>query len=105
MAVRGGGGRWRPGGGRTDRVASLPAGRGAPAGTTAGRGVTELRFRAMGSDAHVVVVGGPAGLAAEARRRIDDLERRWSRFLPDSEVSALTQHAGTPVAVSTETVE
>jgi FAD:protein FMN transferase len=64
----------------------------------------ELRFRAMGSDGHLIVVGGPSGLIEMAHRRIDDLERRWSRFRPDSEVSQLTQHAGSHVAVSPETV-
>jgi thiamine biosynthesis lipoprotein len=63
----------------------------------------EARFRAMGSDAHVIVVGGAFDLATHARRRIDDLERRWSRFLPDSEVSAINQAAGAAVAVSPET--
>jgi thiamine biosynthesis lipoprotein len=58
----------------------------------------------MGSDAHVIVVGGPSSLVDQARRRIADLERRWSRFLPDSEISELTRRAGTPIAVSDETV-
>ena len=58
----------------------------------------------MGSDAHVIVVEGVPSLVERARRRIDDLERRWSRFLPDSEVTELTRRAGTPVAVSGETV-
>ena len=31
----------------------------------------------MGSDAHVIVVGGVPSLVEGARRRIDDLERRW----------------------------
>jgi thiamine biosynthesis lipoprotein len=67
-------------------------------------GAEELSFRAMGSDAHVIVVGGPVGLAERARRRIDDLERRWSRFLPDSEISGLTRRAGEWVALSAESV-
>jgi len=62
-----------------------------------------MRFRAMGSDAHVVVVGGRAGLVDDVRRRIVDLERRWSRFLVDSEVSALNSCAGAAVEVSAET--
>jgi thiamine biosynthesis lipoprotein len=62
-----------------------------------------VRFRAMGTDAHVVVVGGPTGLVDEVRRRIADLEQRWSRFLPTSEVSALTARAGEAVDVSAET--
>ena len=61
-------------------------------------------FRAMGSDAHLVVVGGPAHLPARAHHRVNELERRWSRFLPDSEVSELTRRAGNPVTVSADTV-
>lgn len=59
----------------------------------------------MGSDAHVVVVGGPRSLALEAEHRIADLERRWSRFDDRSEVSALTRFAGSPVVVTPETLE
>ncbi|HEV7534855.1 MAG TPA: FAD:protein FMN transferase [Acidimicrobiia bacterium] len=58
----------------------------------------------MGSDAHVIVVGGPPGLADRARERIDELERRWSRFLPDSEISGLTRKAGVWVRLSTDSV-
>lgn len=58
----------------------------------------------MGSRAHVVVVGGSPGLAERAQRRVDELERRWSRFLPDSEVSALNRSAGHPLPVSADTV-
>lgn len=32
-----------------------------------------------------------------------ELEKRWSRFLPDSELSQLNDHAGAPVFVSPET--
>ncbi|MEQ1704276.1 MAG: FAD:protein FMN transferase, partial [Ilumatobacteraceae bacterium] len=65
----------------------------------------ECRFRAMGSDAHVIVVGDDAAaLLDQAQRMIDELEQRWSRFLPDSEVSLLNAAAGEPVVVTTETV-
>ena len=53
----------------------------------------DARFPVMGADAHVLVHlpdGTPAAadaLLEHARRRLDELERRWSRFLPDSEVS------------------
>ncbi len=57
----------------------------------------------MGSHAQVVVVGGRPGLAEDARRRVDQLEARWSRFLPASEVSALNRRAGEPVPVSADT--
>ena len=57
----------------------------------------------MGSDAHLIVVGGDDGLVELARRRIDELERRWSRFLADSEVNALNRRAGEVVPVSADT--
>jgi FAD:protein FMN transferase len=63
----------------------------------------ELRFAAMGTDAHIVVVGGAEGLAERARRRVDDLEARWSRFRTDSETSRLNAAAGAARAVSAET--
>ena len=64
----------------------------------------ELRFRAMGSDAHVIVVGGPPGLAEAARHRIDALEQAWSRFVPGSEVSSLTRQAGHWVELSPDSL-
>ena len=85
--------------------------------------VDERRFRAMGSDAHVIVVGDPDDhdhdhdddhdddhavpaepLADRAVARIAELEARWSRFLPDSEISELNRRAGETVAVSADTV-
>jgi thiamine biosynthesis lipoprotein len=65
----------------------------------------EHRFRAMGCDARVVVVGGAPHLGRWARARIADLERRWSRFLPTSDVSVLNRGTGFPVRVSSETTE
>lgn len=69
------------------------------------------RRRAMGGDAHLIVVVDGEGRAADAARllragwaRIAELEDRWSRFLPGSEVSALNRAAGAPVAVSADTV-
>jgi len=59
----------------------------------------------MGSDAHVLIVGGSPGLLGRARRRVEDLERRWSRFRPDSEISRLNDRAGAdPQPVSAETL-
>jgi thiamine biosynthesis lipoprotein len=61
----------------------------------------------MGTIAHVVVVGeGRAherALTAAAVQRLFDLERRWTRFHADSEVSRLNEYAGQPVLVSLET--
>jgi thiamine biosynthesis lipoprotein len=64
---------------------------------------TELRFRAMGCDVHVVVVDAPAALLERARARVEELDRRWTRFRPDSEVSQLNAAAGRPVLVSADT--
>lgn len=64
----------------------------------------ERRFRAMGTDAHVVV-HGDALLADLAQAELARIEGLWSRFLPDSEVSELNRRAGSWVRVSAETVE
>jgi thiamine biosynthesis lipoprotein len=44
-------------------------------------------------------------LVDRARARIDELERRWSRFLADSELCRLNRAAGSPVLVSAETFD
>lgn len=62
------------------------------------------RFRAMGTTAHVVVLGGDEPLLERARARIDELERRWSRFRPDSELCRLNAARGRPVRVSADTL-
>ena len=64
--------------------------------------VHELQFRAMGSDCHIVVLGAPS-LLGEAVERVEQLEQRWSRFLPTSEVSELNRRRGSKTPVSTET--
>jgi thiamine biosynthesis lipoprotein len=62
------------------------------------------RFAAMGTTVEVTLVGGAPSLLTIARGRIRDLELRWSRFLPASEVSRLNAAGGAPVRVSPETV-
>ena len=63
----------------------------------------ELRFRVMGTVAHLVVVGGPPGVTAWAANRLEQLEAKWSRFRPGSEISRLNAVAGRPAVVSPET--
>ncbi len=63
----------------------------------------ERRFRAMGSDAHLIVVGGAEQLLDDACRRVDELEQRWSRFIESSEICELNRRAGDEVVVSAET--
>jgi thiamine biosynthesis lipoprotein len=62
-------------------------------------------FAAMGTTVEVTVVGGDASLLTIARGRVRDLERRWSRFVPTSDVARLNHAAGAPVTVSRETVD
>jgi thiamine biosynthesis lipoprotein len=64
----------------------------------------ERHFRAMGSDAHLIVEGGHPGLAERAMDRVNQLERRWSRFLLDSEITRLNRDAGAFVAVGPDTI-
>ena len=59
----------------------------------------------MGTTAHVMVVDGPEVLVDRAVERLEDLEARWSRFRPDSELSRLNEHSGVPVVVSPTTFE
>ena len=59
----------------------------------------------MGTEAHVVVVGGERDLIARAQSRLSELESRWSRFRPTSEVSALNAHRSRPVKVGNDTYE
>ena len=58
------------------------------------------RFRAMGSDVHLLV---PDRRARDAARAVERLFSQWenvlSRFRPESELSRLNDGAGSPVAV------
>jgi len=63
----------------------------------------DASFAVMGATADVTIVGGSRALLEVARGRLTDLERRWSRFIPTSEVSRLNRAGGVPVRVSSET--
>lgn len=63
----------------------------------------ERHLRAMGSDCHLLVVG-PAATVDLMTARLEELEARWSRFRPDSDVSAVAAADGLPVAVHPDTV-
>ncbi|MEM7341199.1 MAG: FAD:protein FMN transferase [Actinomycetota bacterium] len=69
------------------------------------RHVDAVTGRAMGTDVHVIVVGGPSGSALDARAEIDRYEGLWSRFRSDSELSVVNAAAGRPTVVSTATVD
>lgn len=59
----------------------------------------------MASDAHVILVDPVLGSELFARRRLEELERRWSRFLPASDVSRLNTTPEAFVVVSPDTVD
>ena len=63
----------------------------------------------MGSTAHVIVTVDRPDRAVDlirvATSTIASLEQRWSRFLPDSDISRINAHPGVPVQVHSTTVE
>jgi thiamine biosynthesis lipoprotein len=67
--------------------------------------VVETRFRAMGTDVHVLAVETFPDVLDVAEHAIRNLERRWSRFLDTSEISTLNRSQGRPVVVSADTFE
>ncbi|WP_043442586.1 FAD:protein FMN transferase [Arthrobacter sp. L77] len=64
----------------------------------------EDRRPAMGGTARITLVGGSWTLLDSCFELLRDLELRWSRFLPDSEISRLNGSVGNPVPVSRETM-
>jgi thiamine biosynthesis lipoprotein len=81
--------RWRPPGGSGCRLEPVER--------------PEIRFRAMGTSVHILL-NGDAGLLAQARQRVEELDARWSRFRPDSELTRLNQAGGGWVTVSPDTL-
>ncbi len=63
-----------------------------------------IRVPAMGTEAHLVLVGAADGVATHLLDLLGRLERRWSRFLPNSEVSRLNALAGQPLRVHPSTL-
>jgi thiamine biosynthesis lipoprotein len=73
--------------------------------TTGGRAsAAEATFPAMGGEA-LVIVHGDASLTRVAQHELARLERRFSRFLPDSDVSRINAGAGRPIVVGSETAQ
>jgi len=75
------------------------------AGELAGGEVLEHTFKAMGTDVHVIVVGGTPAHIALVETIVADREARWTRFDPDSELMRLNRHTGVPVMVSQDTFQ
>ena len=71
--------------------------------------IARRRLRAMGTDVHLILLGGPdpGRILSDLLSRVEDLEARWSRFLEGSEISALRQlgdSGGGTMAVSEDVV-
>ena len=62
-----------------------------------------MAFRAMGTHVVLVAHGVGAPVLSAARDLVRRCERRWSRFLPDSELSRLNAAAGRPTVLTDET--
>ena len=67
-------------------------------------GAREVRFEAMGTACHISLDGGPPLAAATGRARVVEIERRWSRFIPESDISRLNRALGNPIEVSVDTL-
>ena len=68
----------------------------------------QVQGRAMGSKLQIIATG-PADTAqlvlGRAQARVAELEARWSRFEPNSDVSRVNRAAGSAVPVSDDTLE
>ena len=64
---------------------------------------SDTTFACMGSTARLLILGGPGALPDHARRRLVELEARWSRFILGSELGRLNAADGAPVVVSADT--
>jgi thiamine biosynthesis lipoprotein len=59
----------------------------------------------MSARAHVILVDPAEGAEDFARSRLEELERRWSRFLPGSEISRLNSSPEAIMIVSPDTID
>ncbi|HKF36570.1 MAG TPA: FAD:protein FMN transferase, partial [Ktedonobacteraceae bacterium] len=72
-----------------------------PPNYTTPAGLRREEFRAMGTTISMLLPESQAAAGAQIVRTIfAEWEKALSRFLPESELSQLNEHAGTPVAVS-----
>jgi thiamine biosynthesis lipoprotein len=61
-------------------------------------------FRVMGCASFLVVHGGTADMLDIGEARLRELERLWSRFLDDSDITRANRAAGTPTVVHADTL-
>lgn len=61
-------------------------------------------FPVMGNTAEVTIVGGSNDSHEFAKRRLQTLQQKWSRFIPTSDISRLNRSRGEPTPVHRDTV-
>src|SRR5262245_35501764 len=66
--------------------------------------VVDLSWRAMASEVRLLANDPDDGATSAVRALIDRLERHWSRFRSDSDVSRLNTACGRPVVVHPDTI-
>ncbi len=76
--------------------------------------IIDRAVRAMGGGARIRIVLAPEGADADeglgvdavalAERRLAELEQRWSRFLPDSDLTRVNTAEGRPTTVHADTI-
>jgi len=66
---------------------------------------TELTFRVMSACAQVILVDPAPGAEGYVRRRLEQLEARWSRFRRDSDIWRMSTSPGAIIIVSPDTIE
>ncbi len=70
-----------------------------------------VSFTSMGSQAELIVVGGDnavggaSGLVDQGLRLLEELESRWSRFLPESDITRINTRTDDTVAVYRSTCD
>ncbi|KAA0232691.1 MAG: FAD:protein FMN transferase [Acidimicrobiales bacterium] len=65
----------------------------------------ERRFWSMGTICHIVIDSARPGLAAGAVDHLEGLERRWSRFIGDSDLVRINRAGAGTTTVAPETAE
>lgn len=65
--------------------------------------LVEYHGEAMGTTLHVAAVGISEPALQAVVERIEDRDRRWTRFRDDSELAAINRAAGRPCAVAPDT--
>lgn len=64
--------------------------------------INKIKFEAMGTDVEIII-DGDKKLLNTAKKRLDILENKWSRFLPSSEISILNNSQGDKAEISNDT--